>query len=448
MDAGAEQNDAAFPLDELPATAQRPGDPAAGYDRLVNGGYVGCGVPYSAWTRAIGPAPEALRLPGRTGPNETLSYDFNAFTTSSSVVVVSSNCLTCHASVFEGQLIVGLGDPNRDFTNDASSTAEAVGVLISDPAERAEWRKWADRIQATAPYLITEVVGVNPADNLAGILFAHRDPETLAWSSVPLLEPPPQIPLPVDVPPWWRYAKKNALYYNGGGRGDHARLMMTASVLCVDTVGEARSIDDYFPDVRAYLASLEPPPYPREVDQAMAERGQDVFLATCSRCHGTYGEAGTYPNNLVSLEEVETDPWLAASAHDGARFRDWFSRSFYGEIASLEATDGYVAPPLDGIWLTAPYLHNGSVPTLRALLDSSTRPTYFTRGYDGNGYDYEDLGWPYTELDHGHAGEPNQARRKLIYDTTLPGHSNAGHTFGDALTEEDRSAVIEYLKTL
>jgi hypothetical protein len=67
-----------------------------------------------------------------------------------------------------------------------------------------------------------------------------------------------------------------------------------------------------------------------------------------------------------------------------------------------------VAPPLDGIWATAPFLHNGSVPTLEELLDSRTR-----------------------------APDPGR-----------PGYSNAGHTFGDPLTAADRRALIEFLKTL
>lgn len=448
VDGGNDATDAGTAVTEIPPYEQRPGDPETGYTALVSAGYVGCGVPYSAYTQAFPAAPENRRLPGRTGLNETLSYDFNAFTLPSGVDVVSSNCLTCHATIFEGEVVVGLGDPNRDFTNDPSQAAEAVGFLINDPAERIEWRKWADRIQATAPYIQTAVIGTNPADNLAAILFAHRDPETLEWFDTPT-DPPPTTPLPVDVPPWWRVKKKNALYYSGAGRGDHARLMMTASVLCVDEVSEAEAIDAYFPDIRAYIESLEAPQYPMQIDQAKADRGKVVFEGTCTRCHGTYGPNGSYPNLLVSLDEVQTDPWLAeGGAQFGERFTDWFESSFYGEIASLEPGPGYVAPPLDGIWMTAPYLHNGSVPDLRTLLDSPSRPTYFRRTMNGSGYDYDNLGWPWTEEDHGHAEESNPAQRKLIYDTTLLGYSNEGHTFGDDLSEEDRDAVIEYLKTL
>jgi mono/diheme cytochrome c family protein len=442
-------SDAGIVTIPIPPSTQRPGDPALGYAALVNEGYVGCGVPYSAFTTAFGAAPMNRRLPGRVGPNETLPYDYNAFTLPSGVTVVAATCLACHAAVFEDEVVLGLGDANRDFTNDVSQLVETVGFLVNDPEERVEWRKWADRMQATAPYIQTQVVGTNPADNLGLILFAHRDPITLAWSNTPLLEPPPTIPLPVDVPPWWRLAKKNALYYTAAGTGDHARLMMTASVLCVDDVAIAESIDAYFPDIRAYVATIEAPPYPGQIDMTKAAAGKTLFDSTCARCHGTYGPNGRYPNVLVALDQVGTDPWLASgSANEAERFVNWINTSFYGELSEFDPLPGYVAPPLDGIWLTAPFLHNGSVPDLRSLLDSPSRPTYFRRMFDGRNYDLGALGWPYVVEDHGHAGEPNAAQRKLIYDTTLIGHSNAGHTFGDHFSAEQRDAVLEYLKTL
>jgi hypothetical protein len=107
-----------------------------------------------------------------------------------------------------------------------------------------------------------------------------------------------------------------------------------------------------------------------------------------------------------------------------------------------------VAPPLDGIWATAPYLHNGSVPTMAALLDSSTRPRYFTRSFDSKDYDPVALGWRFSVVDHGQSAEPSASKAVLIYDTTLIGYSNSGHTFGDVLSPPQRLAVIEYLKTL
>jgi hypothetical protein len=185
------------------------------------------------------------------------------------------------------------------------------------------------------------------------------------------------------------------------------------------------------------------------VDGAVAKQGEQVFEAQCSRCHGHYGADESYPNLLIDLDDVGTDGLLAtASTHLSDPFVDWFNGSFYGAMSRVEPQAGYVAPPLDGVWATAPYLHNGSVPTLEALLDSSIRPAYWRRSFDSSDYDQVALGWRYEALDHGHAGEADPKLRKTIYDTTLPGYSNRGHTFGDALSSEQRAALLEYIKTL
>ena len=434
----------------LPAEPQRPGDPDAGYRALLNEAYVPCGVPYSAYSSVYGVAPESDRVPGREGLNAELAYDLTAYKTPGGVQLVTSNCLTCHAGRINGKLVVGLGDANRDFTLNQTATAEGVGLLISDPAERAEWRKWADRIAAIAPWAVLDTVGVNPADSFTGVLFAHHEPKTLAWSKTPLIAlPATPVVLPVDVPPWWRMKKKNAMFYNGEGRGDHARFMMTASILCTSSVEESRAIDRYFPDIRAWITSLSPPAYPYPVDAALAGKGRSVFERTCSRCHGRYGEPGSYPNKVIPLEEIGTDPALVLDqAEFSAQFATWYKESFFGETSRLEPQRGYIAPPLDGIWATAPYLHNGSVPTVLALLDSKSRPQFWTRSGDSNDYDPQALGWRHTPLDHGKDGEKNSAAKKRLYDTSRDGYRSTGHTFGDALTDEDRGAVLEYLKTL
>ncbi|MFO0758861.1 MAG: c-type cytochrome [Byssovorax sp.] len=438
-----------LPGTPIPADPQREGNAEAGYSALVNNGYVSCGVPWSAYSKVFGSAPDSLKIPGRTGKNQDLPYYYTAFTTAEGVEVVSANCLVCHAGFIKGKLVLGLGGADRDFTTDASQQANAAGFLISDPKEKAAWAKWAERMTAIGPYTMTLTVGVNPADNLAAVLFAHRDRKTLAWSSEPLLELPPKQVVPVDTPPWWRMAKKNAMFYVAGGRGDHARIMMTASTLCTDSVAEAQAIDAYFPDVEAWIRSIAPPAFPGAIDQALAGKGKDVFGATCAKCHGTYGKDGSYPNLLIATGDVGTDPLLASGSTQFAEiYVKWFNESFYGEKAKLEPQDGYVAPPLDGIWATAPYLHNGSVPTIEALLDSKKRPAFWTRSFDSNDYDDTTLGWTFTALDAGQDAEPNKAKRAKIYDTTKPGYGNGGHLYGDDLSAGDRAAVIEYLKTL
>ena len=126
----------------------------------------------------------------------------------------------------------------------------------------------------------------------------------------------------------------------------------------------------------------------------------------------------------------------------------------FGGLASnrshIVETPGYQAPPLDGVWATAPFFHNASVPSIYHVLNSKVRPKIFTRSYrtEKEDYDLVRLGWKITVLDQ--PADPNLpgVEKRRIYDTTVPGQGNAGHTFGDDLSEEDRMAVIEYLKTL
>ena len=438
------------PTGPVSAEPQRPGDAAAGYRALVNAPYVGCGVPYPAYRRvAVETAPED-QIPGREGRNAELPYHLTAHVDADGVEVVSSNCLLCHAAPFNGQLVMGLGNEFLSFTNDPRRFVSEVGTYVRGPAETAAWQRWADRIDGIAPYTQTDTVGMNPATNLTWALMAHLDPETLAWSKTPLIEPPPSKPLPVSVPPWWRMKKKHAMFYTTLGRGDHARFMILASMLCADSVKEAKTVDEYAPDIRAFITSLDPPRYPFPIDTLLARRGRTVFESHCSRCHGTYGESPTFPNLVIPLEVIGTDPEYALAATDGGRdrFYEWMSRSFYGQLARTAPARGYIAPPLDGIWATAPYLHNGAVPDIRALLDSHRRPRYWRHRDDPREYDPNTLAWHYDTLPHGKTGERDPRRRESIYDTTLVGYGNGGHTFGDSLTEEERSALIEYLKTL
>jgi len=437
------------PLGEVPAEPQRTGDPDVGYAKLVNEGYVGCGIPYEAYAQAFPTARDYELIPGREGRNQTMPYYFTSFTTNTGVEVVTPNCLQCHAEYLNGELVLGLGSHTVDYTFDTSPQVILSGALVSAGAPKSEWERWKDRMLTIAPYTITRTIGVNPADNLAATLFAHRDPKTLAWSDEPLLELPPPVVAPVDVPPLWNLKKKNALYYTAAGRGDHARIIMTASTLCVDSVEQAVAIDSYFPDVYSYLTSLKPPAYPWNIDAAQVERGRLLFEATCSECHGTYGAESSYPNLVVGLDEVETDPTLAVGAAQFAdRFVDWFNASFYGELGRLAPAEGYIAPPLDGIWASAPYFHNGSVPTLELVINADARPTYFARSYDTSNYDQVNLGWPYQVLESGQDEPPEGVPMNEIYDTTKLGYSNQGHTFGSRLPAEDRQALLEYLKTL
>jgi hypothetical protein len=111
---------------------------------------------------------------------------------------------------------------------------------------------------------------------------------------------------------------------------------------------------------------------------------------------------------------------------------------------------GYQAPPLDGVWATVPYFHNGPVPTVYHVLNSKERPRFFTRSFRAEKEDYDPsrLGLRITFLDDGPDPDLPAIGRRKVYDTTRPSQGNGGHRFGDKLTEDERMAVIEYLKTL
>jgi len=438
------------PVGPVPAEKQRPGDPEAGYRALIGGPIITCGIPYAAYKRTAAPPAENQLLPGREGVNAELPYDRTYVKKADGVELVVPNCLTCHAGFFNDQLIIGLGNESLDFTGDPSAAAESVGTYVSGETDTAEWRKWADRMAAVSAFTRTNTLGPNPAIDLTWALIAHRDRKTLAWSPRPLLQPPSGYTLPVSMPPWWRMKKQNAMFYTASGRGDHARHMILASVFCADSVEEARAVDTYAPDIRAYIASLDAPSYPFAIDRKRAEPGKQVFEANCARCHGRYGENGAYPNLVIAAAELGTDPALAAAGTAGAddRFMRWVNESFYGELGRLAPAAGYIAPPLDGVWATAPYLHNGSVPTLEALLNSSKRPIYWTRSFRSSDYDEQTLGWNYTALAYGKGKAKDSDERKRIYDTTLPGYSNKGHVYGDALSDGERRQLLEYIKTL
>jgi hypothetical protein len=360
--------------------------------------------------------------------------------------------LTCHAGRFNGKLILGLGNADADFTWDQSTSAQGVTIPpgVFPKTWEDEIKKFIDRISVLGPETVMKTVGTNPAEMVAVTLAAHRDQETLAWSQEPLVEIP-HIAVPSDPPPWWWMKKKHAMFYNGMGRGQHRRIMMTASSLCTDSLDEAEEIDSYFDDISAYIYSLEAPKYPFTINADLAETGRPLFETHCAGCHGNYSEPETYPNLLIPLDIIKTDPVVAlggTSEQYGEHLVEWYNGSFYGEVAWLEPFQGYIAPPLDGIWATGPFFHNGSVPTIELVLNSKARPTYWKReNFDSSHFDESALGWPHQVLAYGQA-DAEAAERRFIYDTTIVAHANSGHTFGDDLTPGERSAVLEYLKTL
>jgi hypothetical protein len=210
-----------------------------------------------------------------------------------------------------------------------------------------------------------------------------------------------------------------------------------------------------FRDIHAFILTVPPPAFPFPVDRKKAAAGEALFRDACARCHGSYGKNWTYPNRIVPLKEIGTDPVLMEAVSDQqVEFYNetWFAKELGpdGKPYQFQPARGYQAPPLDGVWATAPYFHNASVPTLYHVLNSKARPKIFTRSYRTSEEDYDLLrvGLKVTVVDRPPNPELPYVTRRDVYDTTQRGHNNSGHIYGDDLTEEERWAVIEYLKTL
>ena len=429
----------------IPASPQpEGGDPVAGLDYLIHGDYIGSGVPLEI-IRKQSAKMDLDSLYPRNALNQGIPYYMTAFIADNGAETVNGNCFTCHAGKVDGQLVLGLGNSFAEWERSMvpMGVAMRVGMAVKykkDDAETAAFTDFSNYFKKMAPTVKLNQPGANPAFRLAEACMMHRNPEDLTYSEEPQYAMY-GYNIGTDTPPLWHVGKKNSLYYTGTGRGSMSKLLLQASVLGVPDSSHTRQSEIAFRDVYAFLSQLEPPAYPGAVDEPLAREGEAIFEDKCAGCHGTYGAEETYPNKVINVNVVKTDP-LYAQYIQQSDIVDWYNRSWFALSApqsSFEPSYGYVAPPLDGIWATAPYLHNGSVPTVYELLDSKARPARWTRDGASTSYDHAKLGWLY---------DPAPKNKKWTFDTSLPGYGNGGHTFGDKLSDADRWAVVEYLKTL
>jgi cytochrome c553 len=348
---------------------------------------------------------------------------------------VGVDCMVCHGGSIFGQSIVGLANTAIDM----EGLFRDLGSVEPTPD--------------LFPYRLSNVRGTTEATASGVFLVAFRDGALNFRLPVADLGPIPDQ-LCEDAPAWWLLKHKRTMYHNGQIDARAVRPLMTFMLGPSATPKKFHEEEPTFRDIQAFLHTIEPPKYPLPIDASLASRGKVVFEANCASCHGSYGPDRDYPNKVIALEKIGTDPGLikGLSPKIEAHFREsWLSREPGpdGKPYPLRYNEGYQAPPLDGVWATAPYLHNGSVPTLWALLKSADRPKLFTRSYRTGKEDYDDqhIGWKFTTLDEV-PRQATKAQLRAIYDTTKPGRSNAGHTYGDKLSDDERKAVIEYLKTL
>jgi len=230
----------------------------------------------------------------------------------------------------------------------------------------------------------------------------------------------------------------------------------------------------------------QPPPFPASrIRQDRVARGEAIYREYCQTCHGTpkapFKTAGdaSKVGQVTPIDDIKTDrhrldtytPELARAQgslyagypadadsaecrayvedvckpvqtdQDVQRFRKLRAQCYPARFQHFRKTNGYANMPLDGLWLRAPYLHNGSVPTLRALLNPQPmRPTVLYIGYDV--YDFDNVGFVTTG--------PEAEQRGWRLDTSVPGNANGGHEgreYGTELSHDDKDALVEYLKS-
>jgi hypothetical protein len=292
---------------------------------------------------------------------------------------------------------------------------------------------------------------------------------------------------PVSFPALWDTPYFDWVLYNNSVRQPLARSVVEAlgvgapmdlSTLNAPELRHNVQMDNLV-DIQLWLQDLKSPKWPEpvlgDIDQDLADRGAEVYAANCASCHQVIdrdAHDATCPSRTevvipsYPIEAVGTDPRQAVNfatreitlGQQKQPLGAWvklITDKVVGQYTAdpknaaraelvncdlgndFQVIEEYRARPLNGIWATAPYLHNGSVPDMVELLKGAAeRPATF---YVGNWeFDPDRLGFEWQSPFLG----------AFEFDTSITGNSNAGHEHGTALSEGDKRAVIEYLKTL
>jgi mono/diheme cytochrome c family protein len=199
--------------------------------------------------------------------------------------------------------------------------------------------------------------------------------------------------------------------------------------------------------VAEWAKTLPPPKYPLPINEPLAARGQQIYAQYCTDCHGDHRFREGFIDKATMTKLGHVEPWDSVRT-DRQRLDSYtpiFAQNQYTlypdtkeRFTHFHKTNGYSNQPLDGIWLKAPYLHNGSVPTLRELLDApEQRPVTFYRGYDL--IDAQKLGFVSNLAAAG-------KETFTLYDTRVLGNGNGGHLWGTQLPPDEKDAIVEYMK--
>lgn len=246
---------------------------------------------------------------------------------------------------------------------------------------------------------------------------------------------------PSDMPSIWnlkKYDEEDKVMNWDGASHDAYSVIMDSALGLLGA--EPHDNDEFVSQVEwlhDYLRNRPAPKYPFNIDQNRAAEGKIIFEQNCLRCHASEQTGKPLPLAEIGTSSDRLETWHKEAAIAANDIVEDMGLERKGLVE--ETLVGYVAVHLDGIWLRAPYLHNGSVPSLTDMLKpANIRPSTFYRGYDV--YDQDKMGFVSTGAKAERVGS--------FYDTSVKGNRNVGHEFGTELSENDKQLLVEYLKTL
>jgi hypothetical protein len=235
----------------------------------------------------------------------------------------------------------------------------------------------------------------------------------------------------------WNQAPREGVWLHWDGNNDSVDERNLSAAIGAGATPDTLDFSNIL-RIKRWILTKPAPAYPFGIDYAQAAAGKPIYERYCVDCHDV---GARNFGQVTPLTELKTDAErnrafdqaMADRMNTIGAGRPWHFHRF-------RPTNGYANHPLDGIWLRAPYLHNGSVPTLRDLLKAEAeRPKTFYRGNDV--YDTKNLGFVSDVAEAG-------GRNFYLFDTKAKGNSNSGHLYGIELSDADKDALLEYLKTL
>lgn len=421
------------------------------------------------------------------------------------VALINANCFECHAGVVNGQVVAGLGNSHLDQASGIGNAKQALArkdaILsgLKSEAERKEFSEFFDHARsASMPFRFAKSRGDNLGPYAVWRLGARlADPTKtgmiVSQEQTELEKLIDSVELPtVDPMPWWLMKYKKKDYWYGDAAPDDASHFAFNFTTAHPEINDSRA--DHVKSVAKALTfarETQSPVFPGKLNPDLVQQGADLFhgrsaparmggFVTCKNCHGTYSKKenagdlsvpGSWKvdyHSSETLRDVKTDDAYNSTlqkfkpiADHINQMKEYFTAQGTPDLApyaTVPEKRGYIAPPLVGVWASAPYFHNGSVPTLEAVLDSSKRPTLWSRNNtDPLAYNLAQVGMIFEEVNADDLKplppdtDPRSAAaidRHAIYDTRAYGRHNTGHTFGDALSSHERAAIIEFLKSL